>query len=217
MADNPLKHKLGPLPVWEWLLIGGATGAALYLYERNKTPKAATEELAASTPNPFATPGGGGGGETGGGSIPGIPGPIGEPGPAGIPGVAGTPAAPAEVAPAAVAAAEAGNTPPTGRSTVAPQAKVIHGSANPKDPFKSANSKGEHFRTGKDSHGTYHEYIGKKSGEKGRRVYLTQKGSKAGHTGHVSHARPKPLKARHAKPPAKPKPKAKKAPKHARR
>jgi hypothetical protein len=215
MAENPLTHKLGPLPLYQWLLIGGGLGAAIYLYEKDhkSTAEEPKEELAGSTNNPLT--GGGGGGEsgTGGGSVPGVAGPIGEPGPAGAPGA---PAPAPEVSAAKEAAAPGLNTPPVGTEIVASQ---LHGAANPSDTYKQVNAKGEHYKTIVKKDGeVIHQYIGKKKGEKGRQVVVKppRKGTtKAGDTAKRSHARKPPLKAVH-KPPPRPKqvaPKAKPPPK----
>ena len=223
MADsNPLRKKIGPLEVWQYVAIGTSAGFMYYLYEKKKgdstEPK---EELAASTPNPYA-PGGGGSGESGGGAaLPGVPGVIGEPGPAGAPGTPGASLTP-EQETTLTQAAEALNKPPTASSTVAPQAKPKPAAGEPKTTH-TVNKYGEHF--------TVHEYASgrkevfqtaaEKAAAKGERALYnrTHKKTKAGDTAKRSHARPKPLKAapRHvakkAKPPArkpvKPKKKAK--------
>lgn len=175
MAD-PLTRKLGPLPVWQWVAIGGGTGLLLYLYERNKAP--AGEEsasLAGSTNNPIS---GGGGGE-GAQGLP-VAGPIGEPG---IPGPPGTPAA--EISTTRLEAIEGQierlNKPPTGKSTVAPQGSNKFPLTNPANgqKYKQVHEKGK----------TVHVYAS------GKRVVLgARPKTKAGHTAKPSHAKAPRLK-----------------------
>lgn len=217
MADNPLKHKLGPLPLWEWLLIGAGTGAALYLYEKKKgTAEEPKEELAASTNNPLA--GGGGSGEGSGGSVPGVAGPIGEPGPAG----ASPPATSALTAGQEAllsAAAEGLNRPPVGAETVAPQAKAKPSAlAGEPKTTHSVNKNGEHFTVHTYADGKVEKFQtgAEKAADAGERLLAKKPKSKAGSTGHISHAKKAPLKAKHVAPPkpkkvaAKPKPAPKK-------
>lgn len=194
MADNALTRKLGPLPVWQWVAIGGGTGLLLYIYEKNKKPAEETGPgLAASTPNPFGGGGAGGGGEGLGLGQP-VAGPIGEPGPIGAPGPPGV----SEIAPARIEAIEseiaALNSPPTAKKGTAPQ----------KNPFPFTNpTNGQKYRTEKKNGKTIHVYAN------GHRVVLANHRSKtkAGHTAKPSHARPKKLAVKHAaahKAPAKP-------------
>jgi|HubBroStandDraft_4_1064222.scaffolds.fasta_scaffold02983_17 hypothetical protein len=222
MADNPLTHKLGPLPLYQWLLIGGGLGAALYLYEKDhkSTAEEPKEELAGSTNNPFA--GGGGSGEGGGASsLPGIAGPIGEPGPAGAAGAPGAQLTAGQEATLS-AAAERLNNPPVGAETVAPQAKAVPSAKAKGEPKTTheVNKNGEHFTVHTYADGKVEKFqtTAEQAADAVERAATKKAKTKAGDTGKISHAKKAPLKARHVPPPkpkkvaakAKPAPKKKK-------
>lgn len=66
---DALKKKIGPLPLWVWVAIAGATIGAVILYERSRTDAVDTGEVSTDTGSqlidpttgqPFATEGGGG-------------------------------------------------------------------------------------------------------------------------------------------------------------
>lgn len=158
-----LDKKLGPLKLWQWMVIGGGTGVAYYLYEKNKGSQAEVnpeeEEKLLGALDRSAGGGGSGGGEAGSGQL-GVPGTVGPAGEAGIAGPAGN-QGPQGEAPSAgleskVSALEEDlvkNNPPTTSHTGAPQAL-------PKGEHR--NGKGEIFRTVVKGNGIFHEYANRK-------------------------------------------------------
>lgn len=169
-----LDKKLGPLKYWQWLVIGGGTGIAYYLYKKSHESKAEVnpeeEEKLLGGLDKGTGGGGSGGGEgsaTGTGQIgvPGIPGPAGEVGIAGPAGIAGpqgeAPSAGLEAKVNALEEDRIKNNPPTGSHNGAPQGL-------PKG--ESRNSKGEVFKTERKGNGIYHVYPNRKGASKILRV-----------------------------------------------
>lgn len=91
---NELNKKLGPLKLWQWLVIGLGTGGVIYLWKRShegSTAKEVNPEEEEKLLGALRAAGSGGGGESsgGGGSNVAAPGPVGLTGEAGAPGIAG--------------------------------------------------------------------------------------------------------------------------------
>jgi hypothetical protein len=185
-----LQKKLGPLKLWQWLVIGGGTGVAYYLYKKHQESKAEVnpeeeEKLLGALERSGG--GGSGGGETGGNTgslnVPSTPGPEGAPGPAGVQGPSGeVPSAGLEARVNALEEDRVKNNPPTGSHNGAP-----HGL--PKG--ESRNAKGEIFRTVARGNKIYHEYINRKGPN--RLVKIGEKHTlHADRLGRTIRKRPKP-------------------------
>jgi hypothetical protein len=158
-----LKKKVGPLELWQWILILGGSALAFYLYEKKKgeTPEVNSEEEEKLLGALEKAGGGGGsaGTETGSfGSQTPVPASV---GPEGVPGIAGPAgeAGPQGEAPSAGLEAKVNaleedvvkNQPPTTSHTGAPQAL-------PKGEFKNAQN-GLIERTFTKGNGVFHEYV----------------------------------------------------------
>lgn len=208
-----LDKKIGPLKLWQWLVIGGGTGILIYLYEKKKSSEGINPEEEEKLLGALSR-GGGGGGEGSTGSsgsslpVPGLEGPAGAPGPAGPQGPVGE--APARTLEAQVENLEkqtqslqsevAKNNPPAKSHTSAPQAL-------PKGYVK--NKKGEAYRTVVKGNGIFHEYKNRTGPSKVVKI------------GTVHKAAPKPKRTSRPKPVAHkiapkkhPVPKKKKEPVH---
>jgi hypothetical protein len=164
-----LKKKVGPLELWQWILILGGSALAFYLYEKHKSgaevnPEEEEKLLGALDK---ATGGGGSGGGTETGSfgsqtpvpasvgpegVPGIAGPAGEAGPQGE-----APSADLEAKVSALEEDMVKNQPQTTSHTGAPQGL-------PKGYVK--NSKGEAYKTEVKGNGIFHVYLNRKGASK---------------------------------------------------
>ena len=172
-----MKKKIGPLELWQWLLIGGGTVLAYYLYESKKKSSSEVnpeeeEKLLGALDK--ATGGGGGSGGSEGNTTSTAATPVpSTPGPEGVAGVAGPagPAGPQGEAPSAGLEAQVNaleqdvikNQPPATSNTSAPQ-KL------PKGEFKNAQNGliERKFIKGK---GIFHEYVTGGKGIKKGTVY----------------------------------------------
>lgn len=192
MSDNPLKKKVGPLEIWQYVTIGTGAGLMYWLYKKKTASKAEVnpeeEEKLLGALDKGTGGGGSGGGEgsaqgTGQIGVPGSPGPAGEvgiAGPAGISGPQGeAPSAGLEAKVSALEEDRVKNNPPSGSHNGAPQAL-------PKD--ESRNGKGEIFRTIVKGNGIFHEYLNRKGPSKLVKVGTTHKPPK-------KTKRPKPTPA----------------------
>jgi len=164
-----LDKKLGPLKLWQWLVIGTGAGVAYYLYKKSHESKAEVNpEEEEKLLGALGRTGGGGGGEgsvgsTGSNSLP-VPGPQGPTGEIGIAGPQGG-QGPQGEAPSAGLEAKVNtlqeeivkNNPPTTSHNGAPQAL-------PKG--EARNSKGEIYRTIVKGNNIYHEYLNRKGPSK---------------------------------------------------
>jgi hypothetical protein len=176
MADNPLKKKVGPLEVWQYVTIGTAAGLMYWLYKKktseSKEVNPEEEEKLLGALDKGAGGGGSGGGEgsgTGTGQIgvPGSPGPAGEAGIAGPAGISGpqgeAPSAGLEAKVSALEEDVVKNQPPTSSHTGAPQAL-------PKGEFRNAQNGGIE-RTFTKAGQIYHEYVKAGKGVKKGTIY----------------------------------------------
>lgn len=154
-----LEKKIGPLKLWQWIVIGGGTGVLVYLYEKKKSSEGVNPEEEEKLLGALSRAGGGGGEGSSGTSGATLPVP-GLEGPAGAPGIAG----PAGENPARTLEAQVENlerqtqtlqseltknNPPAKSHTSTPQGL-------PKGYVK--NSKGEAYRTVVKGNGIFHEY-----------------------------------------------------------
>ncbi len=174
-----LDKKIGPLKLWQWLVIGGGTGVLVYLYERKKSSEGVNPEEEEKLLGALSRAGGGGGeGSSAGGSslpVPGLEGPAGAPGISGPQGESPARTLEAQVEnlekqeqdlQAKQAAIEAKNKPPTQSHNGAPHAL-------PKGYVK--NSKGEAYRTVIKGNNIFHEYKNRKGPSKVVRVGAVHK------------------------------------------
>lgn len=164
-----LKKKVGPLELWQWILILGGSALAFYLYEKKKGEGSEVnpeeEEKLLGALDRAGGGGSGGGTETGSfGSQTPVPASV---GPEGVPGIAGpageagpqgeAPSAGLESRVSAIEQDQIKNQPPATSHTGAPQAL-------PKGYVK--NSKGEAYRTVVKGNGIFHEYKDRKGASK---------------------------------------------------
>lgn len=192
---NALQRKLGPLKMWQWLILGGGAGVALYWYKKThgeaKPAVNPEEEEKLLGALGRSTGGGGEGGGTAGGVA--APGPIGLEGAAGAPGPQG-PApeafnpAPLEGRLGSIEQELAQNNPASALShTSAPAAKA----ANVFTHVNPAN--GQHYRIANEHGHTVHVY------QSGRKVVVGKPKAPTGHQQKPKPARrpkPKPIHTR---------------------
>lgn len=178
-ADNPLRKKVGPLEVWQYVAIGTSAGFMYWLYKKKKSETSEVnpeeEEKLLGALDKGA---GGGGGEGTAGSVnpttaPAAEGPKGEAGPAGPAGSPGpqgeAPSAGLEAQVNALEEDLVKNQPPTQTHNGAAQAL-------PKGYVK--NSKGEAYRTVVKGNGIFHEYLKRTGASKILKVGTVHKPAK---------------------------------------
>lgn len=192
---NELQKKLGPLKLWQWLVIGLGTGGVVYLWKRSHegAPAVNPEEEEKLLGALGRGGGSGGGGEGSGGSEVAAPGPVGLTGEAGAPGIAGPQGeafnpAPIEGRLEGLEHQLAANNPAAALShTTAPKVNPQHLTRNP--------ANGEMYRTVKRGKATFHEYPHRKGANKFVRVGGKGHGKPTGHA-----QKPKPAKRPKPKP-----------------
>jgi hypothetical protein len=188
---NELQKKLGPLKLWQWIVIGGGTGIAVYWYKKSHGEAANPEvnpEAEEKLLGALRAGGGGGGGE---GAGVGAPAPLdGLEGPAGVAGPAGPPG---EAAPLPTPLAENDlvghqllhNNPPSLAHNTAPKVNPQHLTRNP--------ANGEMYRTVHKGGKTIHEYPHRKGPNKSVVIGGKGHGKPTGHAAKPHKAKPKPV------------------------
>lgn len=191
-VEKGLTKQVGPMKVWQWAAIGGATIALVLLIKSRKGGAAGPEvnpEAEEKLLGALRQGSGGGGGELGGGSggavsapLPGETGPAGAPGEVGAQGVAGeSPGAGIEGRLSTLEQEVTQNHPQATTHTTAPAKTNSNLVRNP--------ANGEQFRVVHKGGKTYHEYPGRTGNKK-----LVQIGGKPQAHAHASKPakRPKP-------------------------
>jgi hypothetical protein len=173
MADNPLRKKVGPLEVWQYLTIGTGAGLMLYLYKKKHAEgKEVNPEEEEKLLGGLSKGGGGGGGEGAGvwgdgqGSgnlgVPGVEGPKGQEGIAGPAGDQG----PAGEAPSAGLEAQVNALQEDLAKNQPPSAGTHNGAAQATPKGWTKNAKGELYRQVIKGDKIVHEYKDRKGPKK---------------------------------------------------
>ena len=170
MADNPLKKRVGPLEVWQYLTIGTGAGLMLYLYKKKRAEgEEVNPEEEEKLLGALSKAGGGGGegsGFSGSGSgslpVPGVEGPKGQEGIAGPAGIAG----PQGEAPSAGLEAQVNALEEDLVKNQPPSAATHNGAAQATPKGWTKNAKGELYRQVIKGDKIVHEYKDRKGANK---------------------------------------------------
>ena len=171
MADNPLRKKVGPLEVWQYVTIGTAAGLMYWLYKKKTGEgKEVNPEEEEKLLGALSKAGGGGGegfsGGSGAGSsslpVPGVEGPKGQEGIAGPAGISG----PQGEAPSAGLEAKVSALEEDVVKNQPPSAATHNGASQATPKGWTKNPKGELFRQVIKGNTVYHEYKDRKGPSK---------------------------------------------------